>query len=251
MRSTVVPVGEIPPLEHEEAMVLAQVEYDRLLGAAAQLGPDDWARPTRCTGWDVKDLLGHVLGMMECDVDPGEQARQVAAAIARLQERGGYRIDALTGIQVDEHAHLTPPELLEALRATAPRSLAGRTAMTAEERPAPYRPGPPFDGEWTRGYLNDVIRTRDVWMHRVDIADATGRDVSLTPEHDGRLVADVVGEWARRHGRPFTLVLAGPAGGAFVSGEGGERYELDAVEFCRLLSGRGAAWGLLTTEVPF
>jgi hypothetical protein len=61
------------------------------------------------------------------------------------------------------------------------------------------------------------------------------------------LVADVVEEWAQRHGRPFTLRLTGPAGGTW--GTGGPELEFDAVEFCRALSGRGTA--PLDTEVPF
>ena len=73
----------------------------------------------------------------------------------------------------------------------------------------------------------------------------------LTAEHDGRIVADVVAEWARRHGQPFTLELTGTAGGTFDVGTGGESIALDAVEFCRLLAGRGEATGLLTTIVPF
>ena len=39
-----------------------------------------------------------------------------------------------------------------------------------------------------------MILTRDTWMHRVDISRATGRDLVLTAEHDGRIVADVVDE---------------------------------------------------------
>ena len=105
---------------------------------------------------------------------------------------------------------------------------------------------------WRMAYLFDVVLTRDPWMHRVDIARATGRELELTPGHDGRIVADVVGEWARRHGRPCTLVLTGPAGGSFVAGDGaGEHHELDAVEFCRIISGRASGAGLLTQEVPF
>ncbi len=88
-------------------------------------------------------------------------------------------------------------------------------------------------------------------MHRVDTARATGREMALTPEHDGRIIADVVAEWARRHGEPFHLVLTGPAGGEYVVGEDGERLTIDAVEFCRTLSGRAAGTGLLTQEVPF
>jgi hypothetical protein len=63
------------------------------------------------------------------------------------------------------------------------------------------------------------------------------------------LVADIAAEWASRHGQPFTLELSGPAGGRW--GDGGERHVLDAVEFARVVSGRGSGPGLLTTRVPF
>lgn len=104
---------------------------------------------------------------------------------------------------------------------------------------------------WTVGYLTDVIFTRDTFIHRSDIALATGRDMVLTTEHDGVLVADVAREWASRHGQPCTLALTGAAGGSWEFGGGGERYELDAVQFCRIVSGRAGGEGLLTTRVPF
>ena len=88
-------------------------------------------------------------------------------------------------------------------------------------------------------------------MHRADVARATGRQLVLTPGHDGRIVADVVAEWAGRHGQPFTLRLDGPAGGTFTEGTGGPDYELDAIEFCRVISGRGTGDGLLGQFVPF
>jgi len=63
---------------------------------------------------------------------------------------------------------------------------------------------------WTFGYLIDVILTRDPWMHRLDIAAATGTAPRLTAEHDGVIVADVVAEWADRHGKDFELTLPDP-----------------------------------------
>jgi hypothetical protein len=104
---------------------------------------------------------------------------------------------------------------------------------------------------WRVGYLVDVILTRDTWMHRVDISRATGRPLVLTPEHDGRIVADIVAEWARRHAKPFTLRLEGTAGGSYTTAVAGEEIALDAVEFCRIVSGRAAGAGLLTQGVPF
>ncbi len=118
-------------------------------------------------------------------------------------------------------------------------------------RCAPFDSELPGEGVWTLGYLVDVIHTRDPWLHRVDICRATGREPALTAEHDGRIVANVVADWAPRHGAPFTLELTGPAGGTFVVGPGGEQLRLDAVEFCRILSGRAPGTGLLATSVTF
>ncbi len=113
--------------------------------------------------------------------------------------------------------------------------------------PIPF--GPPIG--WTSlKYLLDVGFTRDVWAHRIDICGATGRRLHLTADHDGRLVADIVGEWASIHGQPFELVLEGPAGGKFSQGTGGERVEIDAIDFVRVLSGRPPGTGVLANPLP-
>ena len=169
-------------------------------------------------------------------------------------------IDELTDLQVRAFADLPDEEVAEALRRT------GRAAARARSRaPRPLRAltfveeGPGGKETWRVGYLLDTILTRDPWMHRGDICRATGRSMTLTAEHDARIVADVVAEWATRHGQPFDLTLTGPAGGHWTApgrGGGGERggtvlIEADAVEFCRGLSGRGAGPGPLSTPVPF
>ena len=255
MRSTVIAVSDIPRLDHDQAMVLAATEYQRLLDAVERLRPEDWSAPTECAGWDVKAMLSHLLGMMQRVSDRDEAAHQDRAAAERAQATGEAPIDALTALQVEERAHLGPDELTAALQAAVPGAVAGRSGTTPELREMPFDPGPPFTPRpWTLGYLLDVILTRDPWMHRVDLARATGGDLVLTADHDGRIVADVVADWARLHARPFTLVLDGPAGGTYVSGEDGEdgeRHELDAVEFCRTLSGRAPGRGLLAHQIPF
>ena len=251
MQSTAIAIEQIPPFEHDEAMQLAQTEYQRLIELVEALTPEDFARPTDCTGWSVAAVLGHVLGMLKYNADPAETARQAAAAGQRAATTGETWIDALTALQVAEHAKLTPEQLATAIRTAAPLSLAARSQATAEQRAVTFNPGPPNDEEWTAGYLIDVIHTRDPWMHRIDICRATGADLVLTAEHDGRIVADALAEWARRHGQPCSLVLDGPAGGSYVHGTGGPHLQLDAVQFCRVLSGRGDAEGLLAQHVPF
>ena len=87
-------------------------------------------------------------------------------------------------------------------------------------------------------------------MHRVDIARATGQKMVLTAEHDGRLVADLVAEWATTHGEPFTLELEALPAAHYVAGAGGEHVHIDAVEFCRVVSGRAPGTGVLAHPLP-
>lgn len=109
--------------------------------------------------------------------------------------------------------------------------------------------GPPI-GWAPLKYLLDVGFTRDVWAHRIDICAATGREMHLTADHDGRLVADIVAEWASIHDQAFELVLEGPAGGKFSHGDNGERVDIDAIEFIRVLSGRLPGTGVLANALP-
>lgn len=253
MNTTAQPIDRIPTINHREGMALAATEYDRFTAAVSALTPDDWQKQTANELWDVKAMVGHVLGMMKMNARLREMIRQQGAAGKEAKRSGGSSLDALTALQVREHADLSPDDVVRQVRETALKALKGRSRTPAPMRAlVPIDPGMPGEPKWKLGYLVDVILTRDPWMHRSDMAEATGRPMMLTADHDGRLIADVVREWAGRHGQPFTLLLTGPAGGTYTQGEGGERIELDAVEFCRILSGRGAADSpLLKTEVPF
>jgi hypothetical protein len=188
--------------------------------------------------------------MAEMSASVFEQRRQMKTASAA----GGLFIDALTDLQVRKHQALRSSELVDKYSAVGPRAARARRRtpgfIRKRSMPVPQKLNG-VDETWTLGYLIDCILTRDVWMHRVDTTRATGTDTVLTPDHDGVLVNNVVNEWAGRHGQPFALTLTGPAGGTWTHGSGGPSYELDAVEFCRILSGRASGDGLLTTEVPF
>ena len=243
-----------PGLAHDTAMRLAETEYQRFLDLLRSLAPDDWTKRTECEAWDVRAVAAHLLGMVEMAATLREQRRQQKAAEARLERHGGLFIDALTGVQVDERADMTPQQILDRFAVRAPKAARARRRTPGFVRrrrmPVPQHVGGRVES-WTLGYLIDVILTRDPWMHRIDIARATGAQPALTADHDGLLVADVVADWAARHEQPYTLRLTGPAGGSWSRGSGGPEIELDAVEFCRSISRRRPATGLLETEVPF
>jgi uncharacterized protein (TIGR03083 family) len=245
-------VETIPPITRAEVEGLARTEYERVADQLRSLAPDDWARQTDCPLWDVRAVAGHSTGMLSTFTGYRTLMRQMRTATKAAKQSGGPMIDALTANQVADHADLSTSELIAKVDDVGPRAARWRGTRPALFRRMPMKEEVGGKQEtWRMGYLLDVILTRDPWMHRVDIARATGREIELTPEHDSRIIADVVAEWARRHGTPFTLTLTGPAGGEYVAGENGEHITIDAVEFCRTLSGRATGIGLLTQEVPF
>jgi uncharacterized protein (TIGR03083 family) len=245
-------VETIPPITRAEVEGLARTEYERVADQLRSLAPDDWARQTDCPLWDVRAVAGHSTGMLSTFTGYRTLMRQMRTATKAAKQSGGPMIDALTAKQVADHADLSTSELIAKVDDVGPRAARWRGTRPALFRRMPMKEEVGGKQEtWRMGYLLDVILTRDPWMHRVDIARATGREIELTPEHDRRIIADVIAEWARRHGTPFTLTLTGPAGGEYVAGENGEHITIDAVEFCRTLSGRATGIGLLTQEVPF
>ena len=96
-----------PSLDRRAAMRLAATEYDRVVALLRQLSAQDWHQPTDNTGWDVRALAGHMLGMAEMAASPVEMLRQEKAA----RQLGGG-IDALTAVQVEGRSSLTTEQLV-------------------------------------------------------------------------------------------------------------------------------------------
>lgn len=253
-----VPVTEIRRIGRgADAEALATATYTRLVELLERLEPEHWSAPTLCTGWTVDDIVGHLLGAAEGHASLRELLRQFRQGSRNADAFGGSDLDATNDLQVREHAHLTPGEKIAALRAIAPKAVRSRVRTPALLRRLPI-PIPEVGAmpsglppRITLGHLNDVILTRDVLMHRIDIARAAGLDPALDDDGDRRVVADIVADWAQRHGQPVQLRLLGPAGGAYHQHAGGPRLELGADEFCLAVSGRAEGDGLLATHVLF
>ena len=255
MTMTTIDVATLEPLTHHEAMNLQQHELERTLRMLRSLDGEAWSTPTDCPAWDIRAMYQHVLGACEAGASMRENVHQLRRGRAYRKQHGGPLEAALSEVHVRERADLSPAQVVEQLAAIAPKTVRGRSRTPALVRNhAKMAVDGPVHETWRLGYLIDTIYLRDLWMHRVDSAHALGQPLELSADHDGRIVADVVAEWARRHGQPFVLELAGLVGGTYVSDPdtpGAEHVSLDAVEFCRTLAGREQATGLLATVVPF
>ena len=255
MTMTTIDVATLEPLTHHEAMNLQQHELERTLRMLRSLDGEAWSTPTDCPAWDIRAMYQHVLGACEAGASMRENVHQLRRGRAYRKQHGGPLEAALSEVQVRERADLSPAQVVEQLAAIAPKTVRGRSRTPALVRNhAKMAVDGPVHETWRLGYLIDTIYLRDLWMHRADSAHALGQPLELSADHDGRIVADVVAEWARRHGQPFVLELAGPVGARYVSdpdAPGAEHVSLDAVEFCRTLARREQATGLLATVVPF
>jgi uncharacterized protein (TIGR03083 family) len=158
--------------------------------------------------------------------------------------------DGMNEIHVRERADRTGEDLTAEWDEVSRRALRARRRLPRPIAWLPLLKLPEPVGRQPVSYLFDMGFTRDVWMHRIDLTHATGTTFDADAEHDGRIVADLVAEWAETHGEPFTLTLTGPAGGEFVSGDGSEHVEIDTLEFCRTLTGRRAGAGVLHHPLP-
>lgn len=236
-------------MRHEDWVAAATEEYRRLIALLLGLEEPAWTAQTDCAEWDVRDMVAHLVGAGEGTASVPEAVRQLRLG-RKARRPGDMLVDGINIVQIAERADRTPVRLVADLADVAVRGVAARKKLPAAIRALRVPFGPPL-GVKSVGYLMDRIYTRDAWMHRIDICRATGQPAEVTPAHDGRLVDDVASEWAKAHGKPFRLTLTGPAGGVWSAGEDGEQIELDAIEFCRLMAGRGTGQGLLATQVPF
>ena len=246
--STVPDATHIPVLRHDEAADMAAAELGRFLALLESLDADDWSKPTACTRWDVRQIVAHVAGAAAGYARWSEFGRQMSPLSHRPYRRAGLSFpDAFNQLQVDDRAQAAPAELIAELRTVGPRAIATRHRLPALVRA--LRLPIPMIGVARIDYLTDLIYTRDMWMHRLDICRATGREMVLSTEHDGRIVALVMRDLARDLARKrddFAVVyeLAGPAGGAWRIGRAARvdaTIRMDALAFNLLASGRLAA----------
>src|SRR5437588_7814887 len=101
-------VTSIALLDHDAAMRLAAMEYERVGALLRSLGPNDWTRSTECEGWDVRAMASHIVGMAESLASP----REFVSLGFRAWRRPEVYVDGMTAVQVDDRRACRPAELL-------------------------------------------------------------------------------------------------------------------------------------------
>jgi uncharacterized protein (TIGR03083 family) len=195
-------------------------ELERFKGLIQSLSAAEWARPSRCVGWTVGDVAGHVVGGM-ADV-----------AALRLE---GLGTPEVTERQVAQRRGRTPGEVADELGATI-KSTADLLAAfddTAWAMPAPGG----FD--FTLGEGVEAL-WHDAWLHGDDIRSAVQRP----SDQGGGMMASVshIADVLSREGwGPAVLALDGlpefPVSGGG-NGTGGTRFTGDPLAFVLAATGR-------------
>lgn len=234
--STVQRVEGIPALSHNQWMAIGQAENAAFLGLLRGLAPEDWTKPTDCQLWDVKDITAHVLGAAEGFTSFRELRHQLLSSRRRRKELGNP-LNAMNQIQVEDRRGVSSDEIIARLDEKFDAFIRVRARLGRVGKAIPIYDSSVL-GFTTLRYLTDTIYPRDVFMHRVDISRATNTQLGYQDE-DRLLVADVVRDWGRRAKPDARLELTGPIGGYFEAGAGTTAITADAVDFCRVLSGRG------------
>lgn len=216
-------------------------ELAALLALLADLSDTDWRRPTASAGWNVHAMVAHILGQHEESARPLLAARRLHQGPRRFPGRS--RLDAHNALQVDELGGLPSAELVSRLATVGPRAVRARRRVPRVVRRLSLARVFPEETlpDNTFGYLLDVLSIRDTWLHRLEIARATGRPFAAAA-HDHAVIAQVVRDLAESwSGPPLVLDLTGPAGGQWRLGDGEPTAtaRIYALDYLWLLSGRG------------
>jgi uncharacterized protein (TIGR03083 family) len=100
-----------------DPFALLDGEAERLDAFFSGLGESGWTRASRCAGWTVRDVLGHLT--FGEDYHRACLDGTVAAFLARFAGRGGTDLDSVNALGVADYATLSPGEVLACWRAAS------------------------------------------------------------------------------------------------------------------------------------
>jgi uncharacterized protein (TIGR03084 family) len=224
----------------DDALVGLAAQHAELTALLDDLSGAGWSRPTRCDGWDVKDVVLHLAQTDEMAV------ASVTGSFDEVAE--GLTADMATASSVDEGA----AAMVARQRSTSSGAVAQRWKKASAHLD---RSLAAIDLStrvpWVAGELSArtlaATRLSETWIHTGDIAGAVGIDVA--PSDRLRLIARLA--WRtlpyafQLHGRelggPVALRLVAPSGELWEflpDHPATTTIEGSAVEFCAVAAQR-------------
>jgi uncharacterized protein (TIGR03083 family) len=197
-------------LDRETVGAGAIAEYEAFATLIESLSAADWRVPTRCTGFEVRDVAGHVVGLAE-DVAIGAPGSRTAE-----EESASVRDDGPSGAAARLRVAIESVRgLLSALDDVAWAGPSGLPDLTLGR------------GVLTLWY--------DTFVHADDIRSALGRPSERGPGLEAS-VAYLTDELERRDFAPTTFALDGDAERTI--GNGGPTVTGDPFQFVLVATGR-------------
>jgi uncharacterized protein (TIGR03083 family) len=178
---TIHDVANLTPVHKDtDAAEVALAAYDELFSLLQRLEPEQWSPRTECPAWDVSAMVGHMIGAAKGNASVPRGIVQAVRGKLAAKHHAGNMLDATNARQVTDHAHLSPAERLRELRDVHRSAVAGRMGTPGlvrrmkipMDQSGSTAAGTPDQIRFDR--LVDVIYTRDVWLHSVDIERTDG-----------------------------------------------------------------------------
>lgn len=210
-------------------------ERAALLDLLSGLTPDEWAAPTACPGWSVKDVAAHLLGD---DVGRLSRGRD---GFANPDFAAGLDISTLTGLiaAIDRQNALW----VEGMRRISPELLIALLRLTGEQMDKYFATldleaiGAPVDwvGPEPAPVWLDIAREyTERWVHQQHIRDAVGKP-GLKERHWFGPVLEtfvlglprVLVEAPTASGATLRLTVTGEAGGVWTTQRRDERWTVE------------------------
>jgi uncharacterized protein (TIGR03084 family) len=161
----------------DEILLALKQQNDELDALISDLDEDGWARPSRCEGWSIADVVLHVAQTNEAAVASAQGRPEGVAAVfhdAALTAPPGADVDDLVGLVVAAERGGSGKEVHARWRASA---VAQSEALSACD------PGARLP--WAVGDLSAVTlattRLAETWIHTGDVAAGLGRQPSSGP----------------------------------------------------------------------
>jgi uncharacterized protein (TIGR03083 family) len=230
--------------------------HAEMMSLLRSLRTDDWALPTACSLWSVKDIVAHLLDTCLRRLSFGRDG--LSAAPDRPISSHGDLVEYLNRLNAEWVAaarRLSPRVLMDLMDLAGPQLHAYFQSLDPN---APARFGVAWAGEETSANWFDIGREyTERWLHQQQICEAVGapgltEKKWLHPALDifVRALPFTYREVPAGPGTTISIEIAGPAGGAWTLARERLRWTLGAgpekAAAARVSLGQDTAWKLFS-----